>query len=205
MGWVVNATPLQLYPLRKVPGTHCIGGWVGPSAGLDGCGKSAPRLDPQTVLPVESMYRLSYRGHRAVLKVPFNKPAVSAVSRCRLHRTMNAVIYHVPPRCTDKTFPSSKRPGRLWGPRSLIQWGCFRGGWVAGHEVNLLTPNDPYRGRTAPLTSKRCILYIYSTNIGTECFKHGIYYPYFSLQNAACFIILTYLVPVLFTCYIQLC
>jgi hypothetical protein len=27
--------------------------------------------------------------------------------------------------------------------------------------INPLTPNDPYRGRTAPLTSKRCILYIY--------------------------------------------
>jgi len=33
---------------------------------------------------------------------------------------------------------------------------------------NLLTPNDDYSGRTAPLTSKRCILYIYSTNTGTE-------------------------------------
>ena len=31
-----------------------------------------------------------------------------------------------------------------------------------------MTPNDHYRGHTAPLTSKRCILYIYSTNIGTE-------------------------------------
>jgi len=40
--------------------------------------------------------------------------------------------------------------------------------------INLLTPNDDYIGRTAPLTSKRCILYIYSTNIGTEYFKHGI-------------------------------
>ena len=68
---------------------------------------------------------------------------------------------------------------------------------------NLLTPNDHYTGRTAPLTSKRCILYIYSTNIGTEYFKHGIYSPFLSLQNAACFIILTYLVPVLFTFYIQ--
>ena len=46
--------------------------------------------------------------------------------------------------------------------------------------VNPLTPNDPYSGRTAPLTSKRCILYIYSTNIGTEYFKHGIYSPFFS-------------------------
>ena len=30
-----------------------------------------------------------------------------------------------------------------------------------------------------------------------------IYSPFFSLQNAFCFIILTYLVPVLFTFYIQ--
>ena len=56
---------------------------------------------------------------------------------------------------------------------------------------NPLTPNDHYIGRTASLTSKRCILYIYSTNIGTEYFKHGIYSPFFSLQNAVCFIILT--------------
>jgi len=64
-------------------------------------------------------------------------------------------------------------------------------------------PKDPYSGRTAPLTSKRCILYIYSTNIGTECFKHGIYSPFFPLQNAVCFIILMYLVLVLFTFCIQ--
>ena len=70
-------------------------------------------------------------------------------------------------------------------------------------EINPLTPNDPYRVLTAPLTSKRCILYIYSTNIRTEYFKHGIYSSFFSLQNAVCFIILTYLVPVLFTFYIQ--
>ena len=69
--------------------------------------------------------------------------------------------------------------------------------------LNLLTPNDDYSGRTAPLTSKRCILYIYSTHIGTEYFKHGIYSPFFPLQNAVCFIILTYLVPGLFTFYIQ--
>ena len=47
------------------------------------------------------------------------------------------------------------------------------------------------------------ISYIYSTNIGTEYIKHGIYSPFFPLQNAVCFIILTYLVPVLFTFYIQ--
>ena len=64
-------------------------------------------------------------------------------------------------------------------------------------------PNDPCMGCTAPLTSKRCILYIYSTNIGTEYFKHALYSPFFSLQNAVCFIMLTSLVPVLFTFYVQ--
>jgi len=43
----------------------------------------------------------------------------------------------------------------------------------------------------------------YSTNIGTKYFKRGIYSPFFTLQNAVCFIILTFLVTVLFTFYIQ--
>ena len=73
---------------------------------------------------------------------------------------------------------------------------------ITRNSINPLTPNDTYRGRTAPLTSKRCILYIYSTNTGTEYFKHGIYSPFLSLENAVCFIILTYVVPVSFTFYI---
>ena len=36
--------PAVIYP-RERPGTHCIGGWVGPRAGLDGCGKSCPHRD----------------------------------------------------------------------------------------------------------------------------------------------------------------
>jgi len=46
---------------------------------------------------------------------------------------------------------------------------------------NPLTPKDPYSGRNAPLTSKRCILYIYSTNTGTEYIKYGIHCPFFFL------------------------
>jgi len=45
--------------------------------------------------------------------------------------------------------------------------------------ISPLTPKDPCSGRTAPLTSKRCILYIYSTNIGTEYFKHVVYSLFF--------------------------
>jgi len=38
---------------------------------------------------------------------------------------------------------------------------------------NHLTPIGHYMGRTAQLTSKRVILYISSTNIRTEYFKHA--------------------------------
>jgi hypothetical protein len=63
MGWVVNATSQQLYP-REKPGTHCIGVWVGPRAGLDGCGKSRPTDIRSPYHPVrsKSLYRLSYLG-----------------------------------------------------------------------------------------------------------------------------------------------
>jgi len=67
---------------------------------------------------------------------------------------------------------------------------------------NPLKPNDAYRHRTAPLTSK-VAFYIFIQQISIEYFKHGIYSPLIPLQNAVCFIILTYLVPVLFIFYIQ--
>jgi len=38
--------------------------------------------------------------------------------------------------------------------------------------LNHLMPNDHYMGRTAQLTSRCCMLYIYSTNIRTVYFKH---------------------------------
>jgi hypothetical protein len=44
--WVVvqRHAPATLHP-RKKPGTHFIGGWVGPRTGLDGCGKYRPQRD----------------------------------------------------------------------------------------------------------------------------------------------------------------
>jgi len=50
-----------------------------------------------------------------------------------------------------------------------------------------LTPNDPYMGRTATLKSKSCILYIYSTNTGTEYFKHALYSPFFLSSKCSLF------------------
>ena len=49
--WVVNVTPRSLYPL-ETPGTHCIGGSMGPMDGLDWRGKyrPSPEFDPRNVL-----------------------------------------------------------------------------------------------------------------------------------------------------------
>jgi hypothetical protein len=50
-------TPVALPPGKR-PGTHCVGGWVDPRAGLDGCEKISPPpgFDPRTVQPVASRY-----------------------------------------------------------------------------------------------------------------------------------------------------
>jgi hypothetical protein len=40
----VSATPRPLYP-RERPGTHYVGGWVGPKDDLGGCGKSLPHRE----------------------------------------------------------------------------------------------------------------------------------------------------------------
>ena len=57
-GWGVSVTPRPLFTPRERPGTHGTGGWVGPRAGLDRCGKSRPPpgFDPRTVQPVASRY-----------------------------------------------------------------------------------------------------------------------------------------------------
>ena len=49
--------------------------------------------------------------------------------------------------------------------------------------INPLTPNDVYICRTAQLTSRRCILNIYSTNILNEYFKYAAHSPFFSLSS----------------------
>ena len=67
-------------------------------------------------------------------------------------------------------------------------------------DLNPLAPNNVYIRLTAQLTSRRCILNIYSTNILTEYFKHAAHSPFFSLQDAVYFITLSFFfVPVIFT------
>ena len=117
-------------------------------------------------------------------------------------------LFHLLPHVSSGFFlrhPPSWKPVRIHFYPQTRHLPCHTPSSFNGSlfTLNPLTPNDQYRGRTAPLTSKRCILYIYSTNTGTGYFKHGIYSSFFPLQSAVCFIILTYLAPVLFTFYIQ--
>ena len=64
------------------------------------------------------------------------------------------------------------------GSGKNYSWQCYL--QDSRSNISPLTPNDHYSNRTALLTSKRFILHIYSTNIGTEYFKPGIYSSFFS-------------------------
>jgi len=57
MGWTFNSTPRPLDPRERL-GNHSTGDWVGPSVGMDGCGKSRPPpgCDPRIVQLVASRY-----------------------------------------------------------------------------------------------------------------------------------------------------
>jgi hypothetical protein len=62
-------------PPVKRPGTHCIGGWVGPRAGLDGCGKSRPQRDssyrdPHSLLLTEDILLLILKN--TISNFPFH-------------------------------------------------------------------------------------------------------------------------------------
>ena len=89
---------------------------------------------------------------------------------------------------------------KISGTGGVLECGSFL---ITPWHVGLHTYINPLkpRGRTSPLTSNVafCVFNRYRYWI----FKHGIYSPFFPLQNAVCFIILIYLVPVLFTFYIQ--
>jgi hypothetical protein len=59
---------LAALPPGNRPASHCTGGWVGPTIGLDGCGKSPlPELNAWAVQPVASRYaEYAIPAHRCV-------------------------------------------------------------------------------------------------------------------------------------------
>jgi hypothetical protein len=85
--------PGRLYP-RERPGTHCIGGWVGPGAGMDRCGKSRPVGIRSLDLPArsESLYRLRYPGSKYTSTVCIGR-FVWWLNEAALSRKQPAVDY----------------------------------------------------------------------------------------------------------------
>ena len=59
MGWVINAMIRPLYHGERT-GTHFIGGWMGPWAGLDGCEKSRLHRDSIMIRSRYTFIRLSF-------------------------------------------------------------------------------------------------------------------------------------------------
>jgi len=75
-------------------------------------------------------------------------------------------------------FPSITRFRRqflckLWPIQLAFRLRISCGIFLCSLTLNPLKPKDIKRRRTAQLTSRCCILYIYSTNIRTEYFKHA--------------------------------
>jgi hypothetical protein len=103
-----------------------------------------------------------------------------------------------PPICAIKwhpRLPSGLQTGRKCKltPRTLL----------APRLINHLTPNGHFSGRTAPLTYRSSIFFIYSSDIRTGYFKHAAYSSFFPLQNVVYFIMLPFFFFLLFTFYIQ--
>jgi hypothetical protein len=65
---VVGFTPQPLYSLGKhPPGTHSIGGWVDPRAGLDTAGKRKIESNLSCPAHSPSLYQPNYQGSSFVL------------------------------------------------------------------------------------------------------------------------------------------
>jgi hypothetical protein len=102
-------------------------------------------------------------------------------------------------------IPKPKRQASMtWKHASLLQAKKVQSMPSVGsrEDYPLGTARPIYRTGT-PLPSKHPILYIFSTNIRTEFFKHAAHSPFLSLQNAVYFTMLPFLHPVLFVFYIQ--
>ena len=70
-------------------------------------------------------------------------------------------------------------------------------------QINPLTHNDPYSQRTATLTSK-VAFYVFIQQIHVLNILDTVYtLRFFPFQNAVSFMILRYVVPLVFTFYIQ--
>ena len=115
-------------------------------------------LNKETVVPPQP-----WKPFMKLRGITFQKPIISEWGEIFVYGifTINDKKYF--------DIPASLLRGLQYTVNSLLIDVCY----------NPLAPNDVYILRTAQLTSRRCILNIYSTNIFTEYFKHAAHSPFF--------------------------
>jgi hypothetical protein len=110
--WVASFTPRQLYPRGKSSGTHWIGGWVDPRAGLD----DMEKLKKFLTLPGLKLRPLGLPARSAVAiptalpRLPNNPPPPCKQAQCQLK--WNKVIWdniHLRTKVVRKTRGYTRR------------------------------------------------------------------------------------------------
>jgi hypothetical protein len=108
--WVVSFTSWSLYPRRKSPGTHCIGGWVGPRAGLDDVEKRK-----FFTLPGLELWPLGRPAHSQSLYRPLNEWVGQSENRGSIpHGDRDLFLVH-----SDQTDCGSYSATYQWEPGAL--------------------------------------------------------------------------------------
>ena len=108
--------PAALLPGKR-PGTHCIGGLVGPRAGMGRCGKSClpPGFDPRTAQPVANRYTDWAIAARCQIMVSIIVPIlvyVQAVSGGHCHTPGEFVVLTA--MLTERPLAEVERLWRHW-------------------------------------------------------------------------------------------
>ena len=150
--------------------------------------RSAPSYQPAKKLNRILQQHLNLHNHYTIINSSTLAQDLTKLSINKKHRLITLDIKYlyvnIPiTEATDIATIDSKRHqvGHLF-------FKYYNDEWSNKHNnLSPLTPNDLYMSRTAPLTSKRCILYTYSTNIGTEYFKHAVYSPFFFSSSKCSF------------------
>jgi hypothetical protein len=147
--WVVEATPRLLYP-RERPSSHCVWGWVGNRAGVDGAGNLAPSefRSPDRPARSELLYRLSYRG-----------PPSFYISNLTISTIDNAVSTVVFASCYERKLDGRQKPQLHTVSQLLLRKMCSLHG------------NEPYRLLTEVSLHKCVVMWTRTETASTGWFN----------------------------------